>query len=153
MTDGQQTYVPGIKDPSDIAKELIQDGIDILAVGIGEEIARIDLESYISKPENLFLASSFNQLVNQLVSEVSQALTCEGSYSSLFDFDLGRLFQNHSKLFWMKCNTVARLVINLPQPHSLYTIYGSFVQWYNVSSRRNDRKFLQLVLHKILLAL
>lgn len=78
MTDGQQTYVPGIKDPQDIARDLIKDGIDILAVGIGEEIAKIELEAYISKPANLFLASNFDALVNQLVTEVTQALTCEG---------------------------------------------------------------------------
>ena len=78
MTDGQQTYVPNIKDPQEIARDLIEDGIDILAVGIGEEIARIELEAYISKPANLFLASNFDALVNQLVSEVTQALTCDG---------------------------------------------------------------------------
>ena len=80
MTDGQQSYVPNIKDPQDIARDLINDGIDIMAVGIGEEIARIELEAYISKPANLFLASNFDALVNQLVTEVTQALTCDGEY-------------------------------------------------------------------------
>ena len=85
MTDGQQTYVPGIKEPSDISAALIEEGIEILAVGIGAEIARIELESYISKPENLFLANNFRALVNQLVTEVSQALTCEGNIYNTFN--------------------------------------------------------------------
>lgn len=93
MTDGQQSYVPNIKDPQDIARDLIDDGIDIMAVGIGEEIARIELEAYISKPANLFLASNFDALVNQLVTEVTQALTCDGEYYFFLT-----LF-----LFWMLC--------------------------------------------------
>ena len=57
MTDGQQTYVPDIKAPSDIAKELASEGVDIFSIGIGEEIDRVELESFISKPEHIFLAS------------------------------------------------------------------------------------------------
>ena len=41
MTDGQQTYVPGIKEPHEIAQELREDGVEILAIGIGEEVREI----------------------------------------------------------------------------------------------------------------
>ena len=78
MTDGQQTYVPGIKEPSEIAKELHVDGVDVFSIGIGEEIDRVELESFISKKEYIFLASDLKQLLNVLVKEITQALTCEG---------------------------------------------------------------------------
>lgn len=78
MTDGQQTYVPKIKPPQDYAKQLIEDGIEIYAIGMGEEIDRVELESLIPKPEYIFLADRIDSLVKSLVGEIGQALTCEG---------------------------------------------------------------------------
>ena len=78
ITDGQQTYVPKIKPPQEYAKEIIDSGIDIYGVGIGEEIDRVELESYISKPKYIFLADRADGLVDSLVGEIGQALTCEG---------------------------------------------------------------------------
>lgn len=78
MTDGQQTYVPNTKDPSEIANELKEMGIEIFSIGIGAEIDRKELESFISKPEYVFLASNQGALIGKLVNELSQALTCEG---------------------------------------------------------------------------
>ena len=78
MTDGQQTYVPNVQPPSQIAKELHADGVDVFSIGIGEEIDRVELESFISKKEHIFLAADRTQLLDVLVKEISQALTCEG---------------------------------------------------------------------------
>lgn len=84
ITDGQQTYVPKIKPPQDYAKEIIDSGIDIYGVGIGEEIDRVELESYISKPQYVFLTNRADGLVKSLVGEIGQALTCEGMNLSVF---------------------------------------------------------------------
>ena len=78
MTDGQQTYVPGVVEPSDIAKELAADGVDIFSIGIGQEIDKAELESLISKPEHIFLASDINNLIKDLSEDISKALRCEG---------------------------------------------------------------------------
>jgi len=78
ITDGQQTYVPNIKPPQEYSKEIIDDGIEIYGVGIGEEIDRVELESLISKPEYIFLADRVDLLVKSIVNEIGQALTCEG---------------------------------------------------------------------------
>ena len=80
MTDGQQTYVPKIKPPQEYSAELIEQGIDIYGVGIGEEIDQVELQSLISKPEYIFLADRVNGLMDRLVSEIGQALTCEGLF-------------------------------------------------------------------------
>ena len=78
MADGQQTYVPNVRAPSEIAKELHADGVDVFSIGIGEEIDRVELESFISKKEHIFLAADLKQLLDVLVKEIAQALTCEG---------------------------------------------------------------------------
>ena len=78
MTDGQQTYVPRITEPSVMAKELINSGVDIFAIGIGPEIDRIELESFISKPEYLFLAPEIDKIVSAVGGEITTALKCEG---------------------------------------------------------------------------
>merc|ERR1712005_86417 len=63
LTDGQQTYVPRVKPPDTLAKQLVKDGVDIFALGIGPEIDRVELESFISKPEFLFLAPDIDKIV------------------------------------------------------------------------------------------
>jgi len=78
MTDGQQTYVPNVRSPSEIAKELHADGVDVFSIGLGEEIDRMELESFISKKEHIFLAADVKALMDVLVKEITQALTCEG---------------------------------------------------------------------------
>jgi len=78
LTDGQRTYVPRVTEPSVVAKELIADGIDIFAVGIGPEIDRVELESFISKPEYLFLAPEIAKIVSAVSEEITTALRCEG---------------------------------------------------------------------------
>ena len=80
LADGQQTFVPDIKHPEQYAKELASKGVDIFSVGIGEEIDRVELEVLISKPEHIFLASDLNSLLTTLVTEISQALICEGKF-------------------------------------------------------------------------
>lgn len=86
MTDGQQTYVPNVPPPSKIAKELHANGVDVFSIGIGEEIDRVELESFISKKEHIFLAADRKQLLNVLVKEITQALTCEGLYFVIYRF-------------------------------------------------------------------
>lgn len=78
LTDGQQTYVPRVTEPSVVAKELVADGIDIFAIGIGPEIDRVELESFISKPEYLFLAPEIDKIVSAVSEEITTALKCEG---------------------------------------------------------------------------
>lgn len=78
ITDGQQTYVPNIVPPQEYANNLKADGVEIYSIGIGTEIDRNELESYQSKPEYIFLASDLDALVGVLVSEIGQALICEG---------------------------------------------------------------------------
>lgn len=78
LTDGQQTYVKNTRAPHLVAKELATEGIDIFSVGIGQEINRVELESFISKPEHIFLASDLSSLVADLSGDISRALKCEG---------------------------------------------------------------------------
>ena len=80
LTDGQQTYVPGVSEPSVSAKELAADGVDIFAIGIGQEIDQAELKSLISKPEHIFLSSDINTLIQELSGDISKALTCEGRF-------------------------------------------------------------------------
>lgn len=84
MTDGQQTYVPNVQQPSKIAKELHASGVDVFSIGIGEEIDRVELESFINKKEHIFLAADLKQLLDVLVKEITQALTCEGLFGLMF---------------------------------------------------------------------
>ena len=86
MTDGQQTYVPNVPPPSKIAKKLHANGVDVFSIGIGEEIDRVELESFISKKEHIFLAADRKQLLNVLVKEITQALTCEGLCFVIYRF-------------------------------------------------------------------
>ena len=83
MADGQQTYVPGVTEPSEVAKELATDGVDIFAIGIGQEIDRTELESLISKKQHIFLASDVSLLITQLSSEITTAIKCEGKAAFL----------------------------------------------------------------------
>ena len=85
MTDGQQTYVPNVQAPSVIARDLHANGVDVFSIGIGEEIDRVELESFINKKEHIFLATDLKQLLSVLVKEITQALTCEGLLT-LFTF-------------------------------------------------------------------
>ncbi|XP_065643580.1 uncharacterized protein LOC100214647 isoform X2 [Hydra vulgaris] len=78
LTDGQQTYIPDAKDPVDYAKELAEYGVDIFAIGIGDEINKVDLEDLISKPQHIFLSDDINSLITDLSKDISTALSCEG---------------------------------------------------------------------------
>lgn len=90
LTDGQQTYVKNTRAPHLVAKELATEGIDIFSVGIGQEINRVELESFISKPEHIFLASDLSSLVADLSGDISRALKCEGSANILISYVIMR---------------------------------------------------------------
>ena len=80
MTDGHNQFISGAVDPSDIAKELAADGVDVFAVGIGNEINKAELQSLVSKPEHIFLASNTSSLMTDLTVDILKALKCEGMF-------------------------------------------------------------------------
>ena len=80
LADGQQTYVPDGKDPADYAKELAAYGVDIFAIGIGDEINEVDLKELISKPQHIFLSADISSLIKDLSKDISTALSCEGTF-------------------------------------------------------------------------
>ena len=63
----------------DIAQDLSQnEGIDVMAVGIGEEIDSVELKAIVSKPVYLFLTPNLDALISRMSSQLYSALSCEG---------------------------------------------------------------------------
>ena len=63
LTDGSQTQDPDAEDPNEIADELREAGITILAIGVGPGINEKELNEIAGGGYNAFTASSFKELL------------------------------------------------------------------------------------------
>ena len=64
LTDGSQTQDAGAEDPGIVADELRKEGVRVLVVGIGRAINSTELTHIAGGKSNLFVASSFDDLIS-----------------------------------------------------------------------------------------
>ena len=64
LTDGKQTQSRWATSPVEKAELLRRDGVTIFSVGIGQGVDEVQLASIAGKLENLFLATSFDNLLS-----------------------------------------------------------------------------------------
>lgn len=77
LTDGSQTQDPGHDNPGILADELRKQKVNILVVGIGSRTDSTELVHLAGRPENLFIAPSFEDLLqSNLVTDVKEQ-ACE----------------------------------------------------------------------------
>ena len=77
LTDGSQTG-KNPENPAVIAKELRDSGVYIIVVGIGQTVKYNELLSMAGTPDNVFSASSFEELITQDFIQKVSVTTCPG---------------------------------------------------------------------------
>lgn len=83
LTDGSQTKDAGAEDPAVVARELRQEGIRLLVVGIGKGVNPTELERIAGDKSKVFIASSFDELLTRdFLNEVNSAGCIAGNYIS-----------------------------------------------------------------------
>lgn len=65
LTDGSQTKDAGAEDPATVARELRQEGVRLLVVGIGKGVNPTELERIAGDKTSVFTASTFDQLLTR----------------------------------------------------------------------------------------
>ena len=65
LTDGSQTYDVDAERPGQVAEELRNAGVHILVIGIGRGTNMTELEQLAGHPEQVFVATSFKQLIQR----------------------------------------------------------------------------------------
>lgn len=87
LTDGSQTQDAGAEDPGDVAEELRNEGIRVLAVGIGKGVNTTELAHIAGDKSNVFSAASFDELVSrEFLNSVNSAGCKEGRCLLLVHF-------------------------------------------------------------------
>ena len=84
LTDGSQT---GASQPSDITEELQADGINILAVGIGQGVDKTELREIAGNLQSVYISDSFDKIIGpdfisviaNKICEASNGFACESS--------------------------------------------------------------------------
>lgn len=76
LTDGSQTQDAGAEDPGDVAEELRQSGIRLITIGIGKGVNTTELAHIAGKPENVFSAASFDELISTVFLDQVNKLGC-----------------------------------------------------------------------------
>ena len=85
LTDGSQTQDAGAEDPGDVAEELRNAGIRVLAIGIGKGINATELAHIAGKPENVYSAATFDELIGrEFLDKVNKAGCDEGMSFTTF---------------------------------------------------------------------
>ena len=84
LTDGTQTPDSGAEDPGDVADELRADGINIFAVGIGNGINQTELAEIAGSPQNVYSASSFDEIVGDNFTTLREKITCKKGNDVMF---------------------------------------------------------------------
>jgi len=96
LTDGSQTQDAGAEDPGDVAAELRDSGIRVIAVGIGKGINTTELAHIEAK--NVYSASSFDELISDaFLKSVSRSSCAEGKVFTIFVFCIIDLYACNSK--------------------------------------------------------
>ena len=87
LTDGSQTQDVGAEDPGDVADELRDMGIRVIAVGIGKGINSTELAHIAGDAKNVFSAASFDELIStKFLESVNEAGCKEGIHFGLFGY-------------------------------------------------------------------
>lgn len=86
LTDGKQTQSVYATSPLVQADLLRKEGVTILAIGIGRFVDQIELARIAGQPENLILASSFDELLSGSVLKKLLGKTCASAIGKSFLF-------------------------------------------------------------------
>ena len=79
LTDGSQTQDAGAEDPGDVADEIRNAGIRVIAVGIGKGVNTTELAHIAGDDKNVFSAGSFDELISSdFLQSVNKAGCDEG---------------------------------------------------------------------------
>ena len=74
LTDGSQTKDSDAVDPAVLAKELRDDGIKLIVIGIGKGTKLDELERIAGASSNVYLAKDFNELMSSVfVQNIAKA--------------------------------------------------------------------------------
>lgn len=74
LTDGSQTKDSDAVDPAVLAKELRDDGIKLIVIGVGKGTKLDELERIAGVPSNVYMANDFNELMSSVfVQNVAKA--------------------------------------------------------------------------------
>ena len=83
LTDGSQTQDAGAENPATIAKELRDEGIRLVVIGIGGGVKPDELKRIAGIESNLFLAADFDKLKSSsFVQNVSSESCKKGKFPS-----------------------------------------------------------------------
>ena len=88
LTDGSQTQDAGAEDPGDVAKELRDAGIRVIAIGIGKGINNTELAHIAGSPSNVYSASTFDELIGQEFLQKVNKAGCKEGKRRLSSFDI-----------------------------------------------------------------
>ncbi len=104
LTDGSQTRSADAEDPAIISKELIDDGIQLIVIGIGRNVKVAELESIAGKKSNVYLAKDFDELQSRsFVETVSNSGCKKSKYLKIFRkvYKISFLMENiYFELHW-----------------------------------------------------
>ena len=81
ITDGNQTKTGQYTKLSDASRGIKNKGVTVYAVGVGSGVDQAELEEIASRPEYVFISSSFKEL-QSISSGVTRRL-CEGELGDL----------------------------------------------------------------------
>jgi co-chaperonin GroES (HSP10) len=81
LTDGRQTSAGDATTLEKASEPLKQEGVHIIAVGVGRDVDKGELRAMVKKDGDRILATSFNELLNMVGSLVQNA--CEGKKLSI----------------------------------------------------------------------
>ena len=87
LTDGSQTQDAGASQPGDIAEELRADGINILAVGIGQGVDKTELREIAGNLQSVYISDNFDKIIGpdfisviaNTICEAGNGFPCESS--------------------------------------------------------------------------
>ena len=81
LTDGSQTASADAVDPAILAKDLRDDGIQLIVIGIGKNTKPSELERIAGQKANVYLAKDFDELQSSsFVQNISRIGCKKGSY-------------------------------------------------------------------------
>ncbi len=79
LTDGSQTASVDAMNPAIVARQLRDDGIQLIVIGIGKKIEVAELQAIAGNKANLYLAKDFDELKSrEFVQRISKASCDKG---------------------------------------------------------------------------
>ena len=87
LTDGKSD--PGSESLSAAAKPLTEEGVHVIAVGLGDDIDQVELNSIITNKENgLFLIKDISEMVNYVGRLSKEICQCKCSSFAIYSFNI-----------------------------------------------------------------